>query len=69
MGSVELAVGHGVRVSWDSEPGTSRGTRVGTAAIPQFEVGRTEAPTEARNPHLSDLVTDMQEVASLLGQP
>lgn len=62
---VELAVGHGVSISWDREPGTRRGTRVGTAAIPQFEVGRTEAPTEARNPQLSDLVTDMQEVASL----
>ena len=62
---VELAVGHGTSVSWDREPGTRRGTRVGTTAIPQYEVGRTEAPTEGATPQLSRLVIDMQEVASL----
>ncbi|MCY4256865.1 MAG: DISARM system helicase DrmA [bacterium] len=62
---VELAVGHGIGVNWDSTLGTRRGTRVGTAVLPRYEVGRTEAPGVAGTPQLSGLVTDMSVLAEL----
>ena len=62
---VELAVGHGVGVGWHREPGTRRGTRVGTATLPRHEVGRTEAPSAHSTPQLSGLITDMKTLAEL----
>ncbi len=62
---VELAVGHGIGVNWDRAPGARRGTRVGTAVLPQYEVGRTEAPDVAETPQLSGLITDMKTLAKL----
>ncbi|MCY4110140.1 MAG: hypothetical protein OXG11_14080, partial [Chloroflexi bacterium] len=62
---VELAVGHGVGVGWNREPGTRRGTRVGTATLPRHEVGRTDAPSVHSTPQLSGLITDMKMLAEL----
>ncbi len=62
--SVGFAIGHGIGVHADTEPGDStRATRITTQVVPSYEVPRTEAPTPLEIPGLSELVLDMKILA------
>src|SRR5262245_41132912 len=61
---VEFAVGHGVAVHADLEPGsTDRAVRVSTRTVPVAEVPRVAAPTPEEVPELAGLVRDMKVLA------
>ncbi len=68
----EFAVGHGVGVHWEVDPGnTDRATEVRTRFIPEYNVPHSSTPTaadEAANPAfaaLADVELDMKVLASL----
>ena len=61
---VEFAVGHGIGVHAEPDPGEPGSARlVRTAAIPAYEVPRTEAPTAADVPELAGVTLDMKALA------
>lgn len=62
---VEFAVGHGIGTHTDLANDPRRAVRITTAAIPRYEVSRTEAPRPEAVPQLDGLVTDMKEISEL----
>lgn len=64
--TVEFGVGHGAGVETDvSADDPRRAVRVGTAAIPSYEVWRTDPPRPDTEPLLSGLVTDMKTLCGM----
>jgi len=65
---VEFAVGHGVAVHADPDPGDfRRAVRVRTRVMPTYEVPQQQAPGPEEVPELSGLVLDMKELAETDG--
>jgi hypothetical protein len=63
---VEFAVGHGVAVDAEVEPGDPQRARsVSTRIVPWYDVPATEAPTSAEIPGLAELVRDMKELSDM----
>ena len=63
---VEFAVGHGVGTEVEVSTGDpQRAVRASTAAIPRYEVWRTETPSPEKVPQLTGLITDMKVLSEL----
>src|SRR5207253_3528675 len=57
-------VGHGVGVHADADPSDPRrAVRVATAAVPVYELPRTDAPSVADEPALAEVALDMKVLA------
>lgn len=63
---VQFAVGHGVGVHAEPDPSDPRRAhRVSTAAVPVYEVPRTDAPSVADEPGLGEVAFDMKALAEM----
>ncbi len=61
---VSFAIGHGVGTHAETLPGDgTRALHLSTCIVPDYDVPRTEAPTIAELPGLTDLALDMQTLA------
>ena len=61
---VSFAIGHGVSVHVKTLRGDPTcAVRISTCAVPRYDVPRTDAPTSAEIPALTDLCLDMRELS------